>query len=111
MKKIISFLLLLFCSLFSFSQNIGIGTLNPHPSAALDITDSSRGILIPRMTMAQRNAVHNPAEGLMVYQTDSSKGYWYFDGSEWKNVANTSSTSTGTGSDPKTLIYTTSGFR
>jgi hypothetical protein len=45
----------------------------------------------------------------MVYQTDGSKGYWYFDGSEWKNVV-TTNTSISTGSDPKTLIYTTSGF-
>jgi hypothetical protein len=37
------------------------------------------------MTMAQRNAIQNPAEGLMVYQTDSTKGYWYWDGTTWQN--------------------------
>ena len=68
----------------SYSQNVGIGTNAPNPSAALDITDTSRGILIPRMTMNQRNAIQNPAEGLMVYQTDSTKGYWYWDGIFWR---------------------------
>lgn len=64
---------------------MGIGTNTPHPSAALDISDTARGILIPRMTMNQRNAIQNPAEGLMVYQIDSAKGYWYYDGALWKN--------------------------
>ena len=61
------------------------------------------------MTMAQRNAIQNPATGLMVYQMDNSKGFWFYDGIVWKNV--TSSTSAnGTGSDAQTLIYTTTGF-
>ena len=87
MKYLIS-LFLIFCSLFSYSQNVGIGTQTPHPSAALEITDSSRGILIPRMTMTQRIAIQNPAEGLMVYQTDSIRGYWYWDGLGWKTSYN-----------------------
>jgi hypothetical protein len=81
-------LFLIFCSLLSYSQNIGIGTNTPHASAALEIQDTSKGILIPRMTMAQRNAIANPAEGLMVYQTDSTKGFWYWDGSIWQAVIN-----------------------
>jgi hypothetical protein len=102
-------LLITIINFSSFSQNVGIGTNIPHPSAALDITDSTKGILIPRMTMNQRNAIQNPAEGLMVYQTDSTKGYWYYDGNEWKNVANTNSLNNKSNNN-KTLIYTTSGF-
>lgn len=83
MKQLFAAVLGMAFSLSSKSQNIGIGTATPHPSAALDITDSTKGILIPRMTMAQRNNIQNPAEGLMVYQTDSIKGYWYFDGQNW----------------------------
>jgi uncharacterized protein (TIGR02145 family) len=79
---VIIFSLLLF-SIKSFSQNIGIGTENPNPSAALDITDNTRGLLIPRMTKAQRLNINTPAEGLYVYQTDDSKGFWYFDGTNW----------------------------
>jgi len=75
-----------FSSVISFGQNVGIGTNVPHTSAALEIQDTSRGILIPRMTMAQRNAIANPAEGLMVYQTGDSTGFWFFDGAIWKNT-------------------------
>ena len=52
---------------------VGIGTTTPVPSAALEIKDTTRGLLIPRMTMVQRNAISTPATGLMVYQTDSTK--------------------------------------
>ena len=83
--KFLSFLFLIFCSLFSIAQNVGIGTNTPAASAALEIKDTTKGILIPRMTMAQRNAIANPAEGLMVYQTDSTKGFWYWDGI-WKTI-------------------------
>ena len=107
-KTFLSLLFVLFIK-FAFSQNVGIGTNSPHPSAALDITDTAKGILIPRMTMNQRNAIQNPAEGLMVYQTDSTKGFWYWNGSEWENVANTNS-SNDKNNNNKTLIFTTSGF-
>ena len=110
MRKIISSLVLFFVVFSSKGQNVGINTNTPHPSAALDITDSTKGMLIPRMTMVQRNNIQNPAEGLMVYQTDSTKGYWYFDGSEWKNVTANNNSNNNTGSNNQTLIYTISGF-
>jgi hypothetical protein len=75
-----------FSSTISYGQNVGIGTNVPHASAALDIQDTSRGILIPRMTMVQRNAIANPAEGLMVYQTDSAYGNWIYSHGEWRNT-------------------------
>ncbi len=84
MKKLILTLSITLLYTLGYSQ-VGIGTTSPHTSSALDITDSARGILIPRMTMIKRNTILNPAEGLMVYQTDGEKGYWYFNGSEWKN--------------------------
>ena len=103
--KFLSFLFLIFCSLFSFSQNVGIGTYTPHTSAALEIKDSTKGILIPRMTMAQRNAIANPAEGLMVYQTDSTYGFWYWDGLIWKSITLTGNNCCGA----RMKVYTTSG--
>jgi hypothetical protein len=87
MKKLIISLLLIFSFSIAFTQNIGIGTTNPHPSAALDITDSTKGILIPRMTLQQRIAIVNPAEGLMVYQTDSTYGYYYFGHGSWNSFS------------------------
>jgi hypothetical protein len=52
-------------------QSIGIGTSNPNASAQLDISSSSRGLLIPRMDSNAVKAIVNPAAGLMVY--DSSR--------------------------------------
>ena len=75
-------------SLQSSAQNIGIGTSSPDSSAALHISDTTKGILIPRMSMNQRTGIHNPAEGLLVYQTDNTKGFWYFDGSGWIELVN-----------------------
>ncbi len=53
--------------------SVGIGTNNPDTSAILDLSSSSKGLLIPRLTSTQRNAIPSPASGLLVYDTDSSK--------------------------------------
>ncbi len=83
--KFFSSLLLIFCSLFSYAQNVGIGTNTPDSSAALEIKSSSQGFLPPRMTYAQRNAIENPAPWLIVCCTDC--GYegelQYFNGMQW----------------------------
>lgn len=64
---------------------VGIGTTSPAASAVLDIQSSSndKGILIPRMTQAQRNAISSPATGLMIFQTDGNSGFYFYDGSSW----------------------------
>lgn len=67
-------------------SQIGIGVNPPDPSAMLHVQDTAKGILIPRMTTAQKNAINNPAEGLMVYQTDSDKGFWFFTNGKWRNI-------------------------
>ena len=74
MKK----LLLLFAIPVSlYSQNIGINTQNPDASAALEIQSTDAGILIPRMSEAQRNLIASPATGLLVYQTDGASGFYF----------------------------------
>ena len=55
-------------------------------SAVLDVTSTDKGILIPRMTQAQRDAISSPAEGLMVYQTDGTAGFYYYNGTAWTAV-------------------------
>jgi len=105
MKKSIISIILFCCVSTSYSQNIGIGTNTPHASAALEIQDTSKGILIPRMTMAQRTAIQNPAEGLMVYQTDSTKGFWYFDGFKWSDFRNIVSVDTLSTNNYKAMQY------
>ena len=68
MKRI--FLTMLSCMTLALLQaQVGINTVIPNPSAALDIVSTSQGILIPRMTTAQRTAITTPAEGLLVYDT------------------------------------------
>jgi hypothetical protein len=49
----------------------------PHASAMLDITSTTKGLLAPRMTQAQRDAIANPANGLLIYQTDNVSGFYY----------------------------------
>ena len=51
--------------------NVGIGTTTPNASALLDVTSTTNGFLPPRMTTAQVTAVATPADGLIVYDTDT----------------------------------------
>lgn len=64
--------------------NVGIGTTKPDQSAVLDINSSNKGLLMPRMSLQQRNSIQSPAKGLIVFQTDMLSGFYFFDGSEWK---------------------------
>lgn len=72
-------------------ENVGIGTVKPDQSALLDLTSTNKGLLMPRVTLQQRNSIQNPANGLIVYQTDMLSGFYYFDGSEWKTVGSNTS--------------------
>lgn len=74
--------LMLALSFNAFSQ-IGIGTPTPEASAKLDITSTTKGFLAPRMTLAQRNAITSPAIGLLIFQTDGTTGYYYYNGTSW----------------------------
>ena len=56
----------------SQAQRVGVGTTTPATSAALDVTSTSGGLLLPRMTAAQRNAIPSPTAGLLVFQTDGT---------------------------------------
>jgi microcystin-dependent protein len=75
-----------------FSQ-VGIGTTTPDASAQLDISSSSKGLLTPRMTTVQRTSISNPATGLLVFQTDATQGFYYYNGSSWTNLSSASATS------------------
>ncbi|WP_421876185.1 beta strand repeat-containing protein [Marinoscillum sp.] len=62
--------------------NVGVGTNNPDASAALEVSSPNQGVLIPRMTAAQRDNIASPATGLLIYNTDDNE-INKFDGSNW----------------------------
>jgi len=70
-------------------QNIAINATGAAPanSAILDVASINSGILIPRMTAAQKTAIAAPSTGLLIYQTDASPGFYYFDGIVWIPMA------------------------
>ncbi|WP_022824288.1 hypothetical protein [Hymenobacter norwichensis] len=88
MKLVLQFFLLLLLLLASASlrAQVGVGTTTPDSKAALDIQATDKGLLIPRLTQAQRLVISRPPQGLMVYQTDGTPtggpqtGFWYYAG-------------------------------
>jgi hypothetical protein len=52
---------------------VGIGTSSPNASALLDVTSTTGGVLFPRMTTTQRDAIGSPANGLVIYNTTTDK--------------------------------------
>src|SRR5699024_10343107 len=52
--------------------NAGIGTATPDASALLDLSSTTKGLLLPRMTSLQREAIPSPVPGLMIYNTDNN---------------------------------------
>ncbi len=83
-------------SFLSFSamgtaQSVGIGTANPDASAHLEVSSTIRGVLLPRMTTAQKNAISNPVEGLEVYDlTLHQKSY--YNGTGWVSLTTVATT-------------------
>ena len=99
MKKFLLFAMFLSCALFTFSQNVAINAdgSSPASSAMLDVSSSSKGFLTPRLTSAQRLAITSPATGLLLFQTDGSAGYYYYDGSGWLQVSSSATVTTPAG--------------
>jgi hypothetical protein len=79
---------LLFLLNLQVKSQVAIGTLNPSSSAQLEITSTNKGLLLPRMTEAQRNAISSPAAGLTIWCNDCGKygEMEVFDGIGWKNM-------------------------
>lgn len=74
---------------FTKAQSVVIseeGNASPASSAILDIQSTDQGILIPRMTRTQRDNIASPSNGLLIYQTDSSPGFYYRDGTAWVSL-------------------------
>lgn len=94
MKKSVLAIALMLPTLSAFSQGVYIGanaSASPDASAILDLDVSSmtskKGIKMPSMTASEKVGISSPADGLMVYQTDVSPGFYYYDGTNWTSIA------------------------
>jgi len=72
--------------LFDSGAGIGLGTASINASALFQMDSTTRGFLPPRMTQAQRLAIGSPAQGLIVYQTDSVIGLYIYSNSVWRSL-------------------------
>jgi len=71
---------------FASEGAVGIGTTAPDASSILHLNSTARGLLVPRMTDAQKRAITQPDLGTLVFQTDKIKGFYYFDGVRWQHI-------------------------
>ncbi|MBO9658440.1 MAG: hypothetical protein J7527_06415 [Chitinophagaceae bacterium] len=69
-------LILLNTILLHAQNNVGVGTATPDASAVLDVSSSTQGMLLPRMTLAQRDLIASPATGLLIFQIDNTAGFY-----------------------------------
>ena len=113
-RRLLFLLFFLFAAMYSFSQSgVAINTsgASANVSAMLDVSSTTAGMLVPRMTSAQKNTIPSPATGLLVFQTDAPTGFYYYTGSIWIQLGTTTigqnaSTVYGTGTLTRTAGQT-----
>ncbi|WMW77321.1 putative Ig domain-containing protein [Flavobacterium sp. 20NA77.7] len=107
MKKIL-FISIYFLTVMGYAQ-IGLGTSTPHSSAALDLTSTSKGVLVPRMTHAQKNAITSPVAGLLIWCLDcaTSGEMQVYNGTAWITTLGAEASPPA---PPTNLVYTGSPF-
>ena len=113
MKHFFTLLAVVLLTATTYAQ-VGVGTTTPDASSALDITSTTKGLLPPRMTTAERDAISSAAKGLIVFNTtlntlqinegDATTVNWvnlgmptatdagqmnYWNGSAWLTIATT----------------------
>jgi hypothetical protein len=100
-------LTLIFNTTSSLAQSLSVNAdgTKADSSAILDVKSTDKGILIPRVTMPQRDLIPNPATGLLVFQTDNNQGFYYYNGTAWLLLLGAS-----VYSNTNTLMYTIRGF-
>ena len=84
LRSLITATAFLLCLFTNAQNNVGIGTA-PNASAKLDVSSTTQGMLVPRMTTVQRNAIATPATGLMVYDI-TLNGFQFYNGTVWTAV-------------------------
>lgn len=88
MRTLFSFILTLFIFINVAQAQVGIGTNTPHASAKLEVNSTTLGFLPPRMTAAQRDAIVNPAAGLIVWCSNccTNGEVQVYNGVAWTNM-------------------------
>ena len=79
MKSRLLFIMIVFLTVSVSRAQVAVNSdaSEPDASAMLDVKSTNKGLLIPRMSAAQRQAIASPAQGLLVYDTDDSTFYYY----------------------------------
>src|SRR5690554_3662149 len=102
LNTLVLILALLGSTFLTAQDNVGIGTTTPEPTAALDVQSNDKGVLVPRLTTAQRTGIASPAEGLMVYDTDEECFFYFKASTNWESLC-ASGTGSGTSGPHNTL--------
>jgi hypothetical protein len=78
---------LLIVTIIANAQSVAINNSGTaaNSSSMLDVSSTTKGMLLPRMTSSQRSAINTPAEGLIVYDTDT-RGFWYYNNNVWNEI-------------------------
>ncbi|MGB1270032.1 MAG: tail fiber domain-containing protein [Flavobacteriaceae bacterium] len=97
MKQIL-FTLFTCITITAYSQ-VGIGTVTPDASSILELDSTTQGMLTPRMLESERDAIASPATGLLIYQTDNTSGFYYYNGAAWVPFGGADNDWTVTGND------------
>lgn len=69
--------------------SIGKGNADADPSAILELVSKNKGLLIPRLSSSERDAIDSPANGLIVYDK-TLNGFYFWNSTSWKEIAGTS---------------------
>lgn len=116
MKTRITTIVLILLMGYVKAQSVGIGTATPDASTKLEIEDTQRGVLMPRVSLSNVNtfglAGNTQTEGILVYNSNASitggtgKGFYYWNSAKWVALKPANSNTTNS----ESLIYTTDGF-
>ena len=87
MKSILLVILLLISFAHLHAQgSVGINTDSPENSALLHLESNDKGLLIPRLLSTEKESISDPADGLLIYQTDGDKGFYVFEDGKWDAI-------------------------
>ena len=86
MRKLYIFIAFFLCCNSLAKGQLGIGTNSPAPSSVLDISSATKGVLFPRMISTARTGISAPANGLVVFDIDSSSLFIFQQTGGWKKL-------------------------